>query len=112
APVCAAIEQVLAERDAYGEVSLDLGLKSPAHMAIATEIERWRRLGVEVRVAYSRVDAEGQLEGTTVQESLRSAHPDLAGAVVVAVGQNAMIATLRAVVAQSHGDPDAILTNL
>lgn len=112
APVVAAIEHVLADRDAYGAISLDLGLKSPKHMAIATWIERWRRLGVEVRVAYSRVDEEGRLEGTTVQESLRSAHPDLAGAAIVAVGQGAMLATLRAVVEAAGGDPDAILTNL
>lgn len=112
APVCAAIEQVLAERAAYGAISLDLGLKSPAHLAIAERIQRWRDAGVEVRVAYSQIDADGELSGSTVQDNLRSRHPDLSGSAVVAVGQSGMLASLRDVIAACGGDPDALITNI
>ncbi len=112
APICAAVEEVLADRAAYGAISLDHGLKSPRHLAIGPEIERWRRLGVEVRIAYSQIDEAGRLTGSTVQDSLRAACPDLSGAAVVAVGQTAMLVSLRAVVEGQRGDPEAILTNL
>lgn len=112
APVCAAIDHVLRERDAYGEISLDYGVKSAAHVAIGPSIERWRDAGVDVRIAYSRIDETGGLVGSSVQDSLRAAVRDLAGAAIVCAGQQEMLASLREIVAELGGDPDGLLTNV
>lgn len=111
APICAAIETLLSERDAFGHISLDHGLRSEAHLAIPEDIARWRAAGVEVRIAYSRIDDDGTLSGTTVQESLRANVASLAGAAIVAVGQIEMLVSLRELVAELGGDPGALLTN-
>ncbi len=110
-PVCAAIDHVLTRRSEYGAISLDHGIKTAAHLAIGEPIARWRQEGVDVRVVYSRLDESGTVVGTTVQQSLRAACPDLSGAVVVGVGQSGMIASLRDVVRACGGDPDSLLTN-
>ena len=112
APVCAAMEHVLRERAAYKTISLDHGLRSEAHLAIGPEIERWRDAGVEVRLAYSRVDESSNLVGMSVQDSLRAAVTSLAGAALVCVGQLEMLASVRELVGELGGDPDAILTNI
>ncbi len=112
APVCAAIERVLAERAAYGAISLDHGLRSTRHLAIGESIARWRAEGIVTRIAYSSLGADGRVVGSTVQDTLRGACPDLAGAAIVAVGQSAMLASLRALVRELGGDPADVLTNV
>lgn len=112
APVRAAIETVLAERDAYGELSLEYGLRTEAHLAIDDEIDRWRRLGLDVRLCYSRLDEDGVLIGATVQSSLRERAPDMRRACMVAVGQPAMLAELLSVMGELGGDAKRVLTNL
>ena len=112
APVCAAIDHVLENRARYGAISLDHGLRTEAHLAIGGYLERWIGRGVEVRLAYSRVEDDGRLTGTTVQSSLRTACPDLGDAAVVAVGQSGMLESLREVVRECGGDPALLLTNI
>jgi len=112
APVCAAIEHVLGRRERYGQISLDHGLRSARHLAIAEDIARWREAGVVVRLVYSSLGDDGALTGTTVQDSLRKSAVSLADAFVVGVGQTAMIEALREVVIERGGTPDALLTNI
>ena len=112
APVRAAIEAVLEERDAYGAICLDHGVRSEAHLAIADDIARWRAAGVDVRVVTSELMADGRLRGVTVQESLRSRMPDLTQAAVVAVGQPQMVESLRSEILAVGGRPELFLTNL
>ena len=112
APVCAAIERVLSERAAFGDISLDHGVRSEGHLAIALDIARWRDAGVCVRVVYSSVDEAGNLAGKTVQESLRENVTTLSGAAIIGVGQPEMLASLRALVVELGGHPDDLLTNV
>lgn len=112
APVRAALEEVLARREDYGALFLDHGVRSPAHLAIGEDIARWRAAGVDVRVCYSEVDAEGAVHGETVQASLRVREPDLSNAAVVAVGQPEMLEELLADVVALGGDPELFLKNI
>ncbi|MBX3275038.1 MAG: hypothetical protein KF729_32535 [Sandaracinaceae bacterium] len=112
APVCAAIEHVLADRAAYGALRLDLGLKSAGHLALGPALERWRASGVTIEIAYSTLDAGGALAGASVQDNLRSSGVDLARAAVVAVGQGAMLGALREVIRAAGGDPAGLITNV
>ncbi len=112
APVRAAIEVALAERNAYGVLSLDYGVRSPEHLAIADEIARWRRHGVEVHVHMSTPSPDGGVRGVTVQEALRERGPRLGGAAIVAVGQPEMLESLLQEVVVLGGDPELFLKNL
>lgn len=111
APVRAALEVVLREREAYGRLTLDHGLRSAAHLAITGDVERWRAAGVEVRLHYSVLDADGTLRGVRVQDALVERERALARAAIVAVGQSAMVKELRAIVTQLGGDPARVLHN-
>ncbi len=112
APVRAALEVALADRSAYGALSLDHGVRSEAHLAVAAEIARWRASGVDVRVHLSAPGSNGTLRGVTVQGALRERAPQLAGAAVVAVGQPEMLESLLAEVVRLGGDPALFLTNV
>jgi len=113
APVRAALEAVLAERDAYGELTLLHGVRSDAHLAIRDDIARWRAADVDVRICFSQptVDASTPA-GLTVQAALRAHGPDLSGAAVVAVGQAEMLEALLAEVVTLGGDPELFLKNI
>ncbi len=112
APVRAAIETVLREREHYGALSLDHGLRSDAHLAIGDDIARWRSLGVDVRIHLSNPDADGSVHGITVQSALRMRAPNLRGAAVVAVGQPEMLEHLRAEAIGLGADPELFLVNV
>ena len=112
APIRAAIEAVLKERDAYGAISLDHGLRSAEHLAIGDDLARWEAAGVDVRLVYSRLASDGSLTGTTVQDALHERRPDLANAAVVAVGQSAMLDSLLSEVVALGGSPDLFLKNI
>jgi NAD(P)H-flavin reductase len=111
APVRAALETVLADRGSYGAITLDHGLRSEAHLAIAEDVARWRELGVRVHVHLSTPDATG-VHGVTVQDALRVRRPDLSHAAVIAVGQPEMLASLLADVVALGGDPELFLKNI
>jgi NAD(P)H-flavin reductase len=111
APVRAAIESVLAERAAYGALTLDHGLRSLGHLAIAPDVERWRALDMSVHVHLSTPEPGG-VHGVTVQDALRARRPDLSNAAVVAVGQAEMLASLREDVRSLGGDPELFLVNV
>ncbi len=112
APVRAALEQVLLHRDDYGAISLDHGLRSEAHLAIADDVARWREAGVDVRIHLSMPSADGSVRGTTVQAALRERRPDLRNAAMVAVGQPEMLESLLEEVVYLGGDPELFLKNI
>lgn len=111
APVRAALEVALADRGAFGALSLDHGVRSEAHLAVAEEIARWRAAGVDVRVHLS-APVDGEVRGVTVQDALRARAPELGGAAVVAVGQPEMLESLRDEVIRLGGAPELFLTNV
>lgn len=112
APVRAAIEWVLMRREDYGALSLDHGLRSDEHLAIAEDIARWREAGIEVRVHLSSPGNDGAITGTTVQRALRDRCPDLSRAAVVAVGQPEMLESLLEEVVLCGGSPELFLKNI
>ena len=111
APVRAAIEVVLRDRAAYGRLTLDHGLRSEAHLAVGDELARWRDAGVDVRLHYSTLDADGTLHGVRVQDALVEREAALRGAAVVAVGQSAMVHELREAMERLGGDPSLVMSN-
>lgn len=112
APVRAAIEVVLAERERYGALRLDHGVRSLAHLAIAEDIERWRARGVRVDVHVSTPEAGGAPRGATVQSALRARGGSLAGVAMVAVGQPEMLDELLAEFVRLGGAPELFLKNV
>jgi NAD(P)H-flavin reductase len=111
APVRAAMETVLREREAWGALSLDHGLRSAEHLAIPGEVARWRELGVDVRLHYSVPQPDGTLLGVRAQDVALDHVRDIRDSAFVAVGQSAMVKELRALVAQRGGDPSLVLHN-
>lgn len=112
APVRAAIEVVLRERDAYGRLTLIHGLRSEAHLAIGDDLERWRRAGLRDRLCFSSIDPAGRLGGVTVQSVLAEEVPDLADAAVIAVGQPEMLEQLVLEVVRLGGSAELFLKNI
>jgi NAD(P)H-flavin reductase len=111
APVRSALEHVLRHRRHYGALSLDLGLRSPAHLAVPGEVARWVDAGVDVRLHYSSPGPGGTLLGVRAQDMAMERPGDLARAAFVAVGQGAMVQDLRDMVAARGGDPSLVLHN-
>jgi NAD(P)H-flavin reductase len=112
APVRAALERLLADRQAYGALSLDYGVRSLEHLAIEEDIARWRDAGVRVHVHVSSPDLHGTVRGTTVQSALRERGADLHRAAVLAVGQPEMLDSLLAEVVALGVDPELFLKNI
>jgi ferredoxin-NADP reductase len=111
APVRSAIEFVLARRRDFGALALHHGLRSPEHLAIAGDVERWRAAGVAVFLHYSEPQPDGTVRGVRVQDVAIAQPRDLARAAFVAVGQSAMVKELREMVAARNGDPSLVLHN-
>ncbi|WP_236604809.1 hypothetical protein [Sandaracinus amylolyticus] len=111
APVRSALESVLRERDRWGAISLDHGLRSAAHLAVPEDVERWRDHGVDVRLHYSFPRSDGTLSGVRAQDVVLERVRDFGRAAFIAVGQSAMVKELRAMVAERGGDPTLVLHN-
>ncbi len=111
APARAAIYAMLGERARYGRITLDHGLRSEAHVAIESDVARWRELGIEVHLHYSHVDDAGQLIGALAHHALLAREKNVASAAIVAVGQSRMVAELRDAMAKLGGDASLVLHN-
>lgn len=111
APVRAALEVLLRNPERHGKITLDYGLRHPHYLAIEDDLAHYRAAGVEVHLAYSRLDADGRLRGMTVQRALERRAPDLRRAAVLAVGQEAMLDSLRQVVEALGCPNERFLTN-
>lgn len=110
APVCAAIEARLV-RAPTTSMTLIHGVQTPDHVAIHEQLARWKEAGLEARLCFSRFEA-GAIVGETVQAVLQAEHPDLSDATLLAVGQPAMVDTLRGVARELGLPADRFLTNL
>lgn len=114
APVRAAIEQLLAEPVGAREVSLDLGVRSAAHVAYAQELARYRVAGLDVHVHFSEPREDGRVVGTLAHEALLSRLVDrgrVRDTFVVAVGQTAMVKELRARLVALGAEAGDIVSN-
>lgn len=111
APARAAI--VALERRRIRVRSLDYGVRSAAHVALADELQRFRAAGLEVAVHVSTPAPDGP-RGALAQEALAarwtaaSPHHE----VVIAVGQPELARDVRARWQAQGGDPRDVLTNL
>lgn len=114
APVRAGIEHALATSVGARSISLDLGLRSPAHLAHAAELARYRDASVDVHVHYSEPLEDGSVIGPMAHEALlaRLIETERAKEVfVVAVGQPAMVKDLRARLVALGADPADVVSN-
>ena len=112
APVRSALEVALRERDAYGALSLDYGLRELGHLPFARDVERWRAAGVAVHLHVSAPQPDGSLAGVRAQDALF----DRLGArtaetAILAVGHDALVREVRARHAQRGGAPELVLHN-
>lgn len=113
APIRAVIERVLADRSAYGALSLYYGVRDRAFVAFSSDLGRWRAAGIEVRLSYSRADAASELDGRGyVQELIVADRPDLGNAALFAAGQQALLEALAHSIDDLGGTRDWILHNL
>lgn len=114
APVHAGIEHALGTDVAAVTLSLDLGLRSPAHLASGSDLDRQRTRGLEVHLHYSEPATDGSVVGTLAHEALlaRLAERGLVkDTFVVAVGQPAMVKELRARVVSLGGEAADVVSN-
>jgi ferredoxin-NADP reductase len=114
APVRAGIEDALTHPPGSLSTSLDLGLRSPAHLPEPEALERYRRSGLEVHVHYSEPQPDGSVRGSLAHEALLARLLErgrIADTFVVAVGQPAMVKALRARLASLGGDPADVVSN-
>lgn len=112
APVRSVLEHILRERELYGALSLDYGLRSLAHLPFARDVERWRSLGVRVDLHVLEVRVDGTYEGSRAQDAFFARLGPRAGAsVVIAVGPDALLRDVRDRYSALGGDPRDVLHN-
>lgn len=112
APARAAIVSLLAEGKRV--LSLDYGVRTPAHVALAADLDGFREKAVEVAVHYSEPDADGEgVVGALAHHALarRWTLASPRGEAVIAVGQLEMVAEVRAHWRSLGGDPADVLHN-
>lgn len=114
APARAAIETMLREKKAYGPITLDHGLRSAAHLAIAADLARWKKAGVTVHLHHSLPSTDGKsVYGVLAHDALLERIDDSAlraGSFVV-VGQTVMVEELRTRVVLRGGSAQHVLHN-
>jgi NAD(P)H-flavin reductase len=110
APARAAIDHLLRHR--VEVLSLDYGVRSAAHIALAPELARFSEAGVTVAVHFSAF-REGVLLGQLAHRALMHRWSEVAveEEVILAVGQLEMVAELRARWQALGGDPADVLHN-
>jgi NAD(P)H-flavin reductase len=112
APVRSVIEVLLRDRDAYGALAFDYGMRSAAHLPFAADIARWQDRGVSVALHVGHVRTDTSYDGTRAQDALF----DRLGArvrdvTVLAVGHDALVREVRARYEAAGGDPANVLHN-
>ncbi len=112
APIRAVIEEVLARRTDFGTLTLYYGVRDARFVALASDLERWRRAGIDVRVTFSRAEEPGDGTRGYVQELIVADRPDMGNAAVFAAGQEALLEDLAESVAALGGTRDWILHNI
>jgi NAD(P)H-flavin reductase len=114
APVRAGLEAALTGASRPRAISLDFGLRSPAHLPIEAELARWSAAGVETHLHYSVPREDGTVSGTRAHDALL-ARLEATGtaheAFVVAVGQPEMVKELRARLVALGGRAEDVVSN-
>ncbi|GAB4199119.1 MAG: hypothetical protein OHK0013_08960 [Sandaracinaceae bacterium] len=114
APVRAGLEAALASDVVPRTISLDFGLRSPAHLPIAADLERWSAAGVDTHLHYSEPREDGTVWGTRAHDALLArleADGAARDAFVVAVGQPEMVRELRARLVAMGGRAEDVVSN-
>jgi len=96
APVRSALEVVLRDRDRYGALSFDYGLRSLAHLPFASDVERWRMLGVIVTLHVGELRADGTYVGARAQDAVFARLAGSERTAILAVGHDALVRDVRA----------------
>lgn len=111
APARAAIVHLMRTREAP-VLSLDFGVRSPAHVALGADLADFSRAGIEVAIHHSH-PTEAGVVGAMAHEALfaRWATDAPAREVVIAVGQLEMVEAVRERWASLGGDPADVLHN-
>ena len=111
APARAAIDHLLRRREVE-VLSLDYGVRTARHVALASELARFNEAGVTVAVHFSGF-REGVLVGQLAHRALTHRWSEVAieEEVILAVGQLEMVAELRARWQALGGDPADVLHN-
>lgn len=110
APARAAIDHLMRQR--VEVLSLDYGVRSAQHVALASELARFSEAGITVAVHFSGL-REGVLVGQLAHRGLMHRWSEVAieEEVILAVGQLEMVAELRARWQVLGGDPRDVLHN-
>jgi ferredoxin-NADP reductase len=112
APVRSALEVMLRDRQAYGAISVDYGLRSTAHLPFAHDITRWQSLGVGVSLHVGHLREDASYEGSRAQDALFDRlGTRVRDVVVLAVGHDALVREVRERYAAAGGDPVNVLHN-
>ncbi len=109
APIRAGIEEALIAVNPTS-ISLDFGLRSAEHQPLEGDLKRYQSGRVAVHLHYSSVDAKGVIQGTQAHLALLQRLVDT-NALIVAVGQPAMVKDLRERFVLRGGKPEDVVSN-
>lgn len=112
APIRAVVEEVLAHPRDFGSLSLYYGVRDAGFVALTSDLERWRRAGIDVRVCYSRAETPEEGPSGYVQELIVADRPDMGNAAVFAAGQEELLEDLAHSMIGLGGTRDWILNNI
>lgn len=112
APLRSALRHVLNRKEAYGQLVVLYGARTPDDFCFRDETESWEEAGVELRQVISRPDGH-DWSGPTgyVQSLLDHVLPDLKSPVALICGSREMIEQTRDRLQQMGFAADEILTN-
>ena len=110
APMRSVIESVRRERDAYGPVTLLLGVRDASHLAFASEEQTWRDDRIELHVTLTQGHAGWKGRQGRVQLHLPT--KNLEQTIAFVVGQREMVAEVVAELQRRGMPPDHIFLNV
>jgi sulfhydrogenase subunit gamma (sulfur reductase) len=112
APLRSALRSALARPEAFGQVVVLYGARTPEDFCYQDETEAWQAAGVELRQVISRPDGY-EWAGQTgyVQSLLDNVLPSLSDPVALVCGSREMIAQTRDRLHEMGFAPERILTN-
>lgn len=112
APLRSALRSALSRPEAFGQIVVLYGARTPDAFCYSDETESWRAAGVELRQVISRPDGY-EWAGQTgyVQSLLDNVLPSLSDPVALVCGSREMIAQTRDRLHEMGFAPERILTN-
>jgi sulfhydrogenase subunit gamma (sulfur reductase) len=112
APLRSALRSALARPEAFGQIVVLYGARTPDDFCYRDETESWQAAGVELRQVISKPDGY-EWAGQTgyVQSLLDNVLPSLSDPVALVCGSREMIAQTRDRLHEMGFEPERILTN-